>query len=43
MQGYLEVGANLTNINNALSFGNNQRIAKSVDKIDAFFVDLFSR
>jgi hypothetical protein len=42
-QGYSELGAELTNINEPLSFKDAERTQKSLRYLDAFFSELFSR
>jgi len=43
MQGYMEQGNSLLNSDPALGFKTSARAAASVDYIDTFFEDLFSR
>ncbi|WP_035614373.1 RHS repeat-associated core domain-containing protein [Haloferula sp. BvORR071] len=43
IQGFREQGAKLTNIDEALSFDRASRQARSLEKIEAFFEELFSR
>lgn len=43
IQGYRELGAPVTNIDEALSFANTDRTIKSITKLDSFFEELFAR
>lgn len=43
IQGYRELGMPVTNIDEALSFANTDRIIKSITKLDSFFEELFAR
>ncbi|KHL91219.1 hypothetical protein QW71_35940 [Paenibacillus sp. IHB B 3415] len=43
IQGFIEQGAKLTNIEQALSYYPKDRLAKSMNKLEAFFEELFTR